>query len=69
MQISGVIEDRRSIILEDLSDISASISEALIVKINSQGDIDILKKWSRILRRATSIEQLEKDTEETSKNN
>lgn len=63
-QTMGCLTERRSIILEDLSDISTSIPEALIVKINSQGDIDILKKWSRISRRATSIEQFEKDIEE-----
>lgn len=65
-QTMGCIAERRSIIIEDLSDIVTPLPEALLIKINSQGDIDVLKKWSRISRRATSIEQFEKDIEENS---
>lgn len=65
-QTIGYLEARRSVILENLSDIETPLPETLVVKINSQGNIDVLKKWNRLSRRATSIEQFEKAIEENS---
>ena len=66
-QTMGCLAERKSVIIENLSDIVTPLPEALLIKINSQGDIDVLKRWSRMSHRAKSIEQFEKDIEENDK--